>query len=152
MGIKREEIAQICKEFLEEIKTEVSKINEENKDELINWIYKIRYYRYIPINKNEYIKDIKELDESFEELIKQIIKKAQNLKIWDTFSENFNLTYQILKEIFNTKIIYLEEINMSLNYENNVLYVEYYDDTVIESSIKLEIDNVKIKKKVKLFI
>lgn len=152
MGIKREEIAQICKEFLEKIKTEVSKINEENKDELINWIYKIRYYRYIPINKNEYIKDIKELDESFEKLIKQIIKKAQNLKIWDTFSENFNLTYQILKEIFNTRIIQLEGINIIFRYENNVLYVEYYDDTIIDSTKKIEIDSVKIKKKVKLFI
>ena len=128
------------------------KINEENKNELTKWIYKIRYYRYIPINENECIKDIKELDEIFEKLIKQTIKKAQKIKLWDIFSEDFDLTYQILKEVFDTKIINLETINLSVKYENKVLYIEYYDDTVIESTKKIDIDNVRIKKKVKLFI
>ena len=145
-------IIEICKDFLEKAKSQISKINEENKKDLIPWIYKIRYYRYIPINNNAYTKDIKELEEDFETIIKQIIKKAQKLKIWDTFTNDFELTYNILKEIFNTKIIYLEGINMNFKYENKILYVEYYDDTVIENSKKIEIENVKIKKKVKLFI
>ena len=147
-----EYIVKICKEFLEKAKLKISKINEENKQELIRWIYKIRYYRYIPINNSDYIKDIKELEEDFETIIKQIIKKAQKLRIWDTFTEDFELSYIVLKEIFNTKIIYLEGININFKYEDKILYVEYYDDTVIESTKKLEIENVKIKKKVKLFI
>lgn len=151
-GKIEEDIVQICKEFLKKVKLKISEINEENKQELIRWIYKIRYYRYIPINKESFIKDVKALDEDFKNLIKQIIKKAQSLKIWDVFTENFDLTYKVLKEIFNTKIIYLESININFSYENKVLYVEYYDDTVIENSVKFEIDNVKIKKKVKLFI
>lgn len=147
-----EYIVKICKEFLEKVKLRISKINEENKQELIKWIYKIRYYRYIPINNSDYIKDIKELEEDFETIIKQIIKKAQKLRIWDIFTEDFDLSYIVLKEIFNTKIIYLEGININFKYEDKILYVEYYDDTVIESTKKLEIENVKIKKKVKLFI
>ena len=147
-----EYIVKICKEFLEKAKLKISKINEENKQELIRWIYKIRYYRYIPINNSDYIKDIKELEEDFETIIKQIIKKAQKLRIWDTVTEDFELSYIVLKEIFNTKIIYLEGININFKYEDKILYVEYYDDTVIESTKKLEIENVKIKKKVKLFI
>lgn len=147
-----EYIVKICKEFLENVKLRISKINEENKQELIKWIYKIRYYRYIPINNSDYIKDIKELEEDFETIIKQIIKKAQKLRIWDIFTEDFDLSYIVLKEIFNTKIIYLEGININFKYEDKILYVEYYDDTVIESTKKLEIENVKIKKKVKLFI
>lgn len=147
-----EYIVKICKEFLEKVKLRISKINEENKQELIKWIYKIRYYRYIPINNSDYIKDIKELEEDFETIIKQIIKKAQKLRIWDIFTEDFELSYIVLKEIFNTKIIYLEGININFKYEDKILYVEYYDDTVIESTKKLEIENVKIKKKVKLFI
>ena len=150
--IKKEDIIEICEKFLAKAKLKIEKINEENKDELTKWIYKIRYYRYIPINENECIKDIKELDEIFEKLIKQIIKKAQKIKLWDIFSEDFDLTYQILKEVFDTKIINLETINLSVKYENKVLYIEYYDDTVIESTKKIDIDNVRIKKKVKLFI
>lgn len=150
--IKKEDIIEICEKFLAKAKLKIEKINEENKNELTKLIYKIRYYRYIPINENECIKDIKELDELFEKLIKQTIKKAQKIKLWDIFSEDFDLTYQILKEVFDTKIINLETINLGFKYENKVLYIEYYDDTVIESTKKIDIDNVRIKKKVKLFI
>ena len=150
--IKKEDIIEICEKFLAKAKLKIEKINEENKNELTKLIYKIRYYRYIPINGNECIKDIKELDEIFEKLIKQIIKKAQKIKLWDIFSEDFDLTYKILEEIFDIKIINLKTINLGFKYENKVLYIEYYDDTVIESTKKIDIDNVRIKKKVKLFI
>lgn len=150
--VKREDIIDVCKIFLENAKIRINKVSEENKDELIKWIYRIRCYRYIPIDESEYVKDLSELDELFEKLIKRIIKRAQSLKIWDIFTEDANLTYEILKEIFNTKIINLESINMQFKYENKELCVEYFDDTVIESSLKIHIDNVKIKKKVKLFV
>ena len=151
-SISKEDIVEIAKEFLNTVQSKISKINEDNKSELIKWIYKIRYYRYIPVNKDEYVKDINELDSTFEEIIKNIIKKAQLLKVWDEFSENFELTYMILKEVFNTKIINLEGINIEFRYEDKILYVEYYDDTVIENTFKINVDSVRIKKKVKLFI
>ena len=150
--ISREEIIELASKFIEVVGNKISKIKEENKAELINWIYKIRYYRYVPISIGEKVKDIKELDEKFKDLIKQVIKKAQHLKIWDIFAEDENLMYEILKEVFDTKIIYLQNINVQCKYENKVLYVEYYDDTVIESSKKIEIDEVRIKKKFKVFL
>lgn len=145
-------LIELATEFLNQIKEKVSKINEENKEKLINLIYRIRYYRYIPISREKYIKDVEELKEKFEEVIKEVIKKAQKLKIWDNFSEDAGLTYQILKEIFDMKMIYLQNLNIQCKYENKELYVEYYDDTIIESSIKIKADTVKIKKKIKLFI
>lgn len=151
-GIDKKDMIEIGQEFIENVISIVKKIKEENKNRLISWIYKIRYYRYLSISKNEKIKDIQELNEKFEELIKLVIKKAQELKIWDTFSEDKELTYQILKEVFDSKIIYLQNINIQCRYEDKNLYVEYYDDTVIESSLKIHIDSVKIKKKFKLFI
>ena len=149
---KEEALIKLATEFLNQVQIEIAKINEENKEKLINWIYKIRYYRYIPIDYEKTIKDIEVLKEKFEEVIKIIIKKAQELKIWDIFSENTELTYQILKEIFDMKMICLQNLNMQCKYENKELYVEYYDDTIIESSLKLKTDTVKIKKKIKLFI
>ena len=152
IDIYRNDIVEICKEFLENVKNIIKGINEENKNKLITWIYKIRYYRYIPISETESVKDLQELNELFEEVIKLIIKKLQKFKIWDTFSENQELNYKILKEIFNTKIIYLQSINIQCRFENKVLIVEYYDDTVIDSSLEVHIDSVKIKKKFKLFM
>ncbi len=151
-NIDRKDIVEICEDFLENVKNIVNEINEESKNELINWIYKIRYYRYVPISNNENVKDIQELNNLFEKLTKLIIKKAQELKIWDTFSEDKDLTYQILKEVFDSKIVNLQNINIQCRYEDKTLYVEYYDDTVIESSLKIHIDSVKIKKKFKLFV
>ena len=152
IDIYRNDIVEICKEFLENVKNIIKGINEENKSRLITWIYKIRYYRYIPISETESVKDLQELNELFEEVIKLIIKKLQKFKIWDTFSENQELNYKILKEIFNTKIIYLQSINIQCRFENKVLIVEYYDDTVIDNSLEVHIDSVKIKKKFKLFM
>lgn len=150
--LERQDIVELSKEFIYILNEIISKIKEDNKFDLIKWIYKIRYYRYIPISKEENVKDLKELDLEFEKLIRTIIKRAQELKIWDNFSENEDVTYKILKEVFDTKIIYLQNINIQCSYENKILTVDYYDDTVIESSLKINIDSVKIKKKIKLFI
>ena len=149
---KESVIIQLATEFLQQAKKLIFIINEENKEKLVGWIYKIRYYRYIPINDSLYVKDIEALETEFEEIIKLIIKKAQELKIWDVFSEDKELTYKILKEVFETKMIGLQNLNIQCVYENKVLTVEYYDDTIIESSVKIDVDNVKIKKKIKLFI
>ncbi len=152
IDIYRNDIVEICKEFLENVKNIIKGINEENKNKLITWIYKIRYYRYIPISETESVRDLQELNDLFEEVIRLIIKKLQKFRIWDTFSENQELNYNILKEIFNTKIIYLQSINIQCRFENKVLIVEYYDDTVIDNSLEVHIDSVKIKKKFKLFM
>lgn len=152
IDIYRNDIVEICKEFLENVKNIIKGINEENKNKLITWIYKIRYYRYIPISETESVRDLQELNDLFEEVIRLIIKKLQKFRIWDTFSENQELNYKILKEIFNTKIIYLQSINIQCRFENKVLIVEYYDDTVIDNSLEVHIDSVKIKKKFKLFM
>ena len=53
IDIYRNDIVEICKEFLENVKNIIKGINEENKNKLITWIYKIRYYRYIPISETE---------------------------------------------------------------------------------------------------
>lgn len=150
--ISKADIIELFREFIHLMQDQISMITEENKLELVKCIYKVRYFRYIPINEEEYVKDIEELKAEFKNLISVIIKKAQMLKIWDKISDDKILTYIILKEVFDTKIICLENINIQCRYEGNILYVEYYDDTVIESAIKLQVDDLKIKKKIKLFI
>ena len=95
---------------------------------------------------------MKELTPRFRDLIKLIIKRAQTLKIWEVFIDESDITYQILKEVFDSKIVRLENINIQFKTEDKKLIVEYYDDTVIENSIKINKEITKIKKKVKLFI
>lgn len=150
-GLQKEDLLEIFEEFLDTVSNIINKLSIEETNKLIEWIYKIRYFRFIPINSERKIKDLEELNPRFEKIIKLIIKKSQEFKVWDNFTENQELTYKILKEIFDIKIIYLQNIVFQCKYEDKVLYVEIYDDTVIENTLKIEIDNVKIKKKFKLF-
>ena len=140
----------MCIEFLKCAEKKISKL--EDKNDIIDWIYKIRYYKYIPFDENLYIKDIEELQKYFKQTIKVLINKAQEYKIWEVFSEDQELTYMIINELLNTKIISFENINILCRYQKETLTVEYYDGNALEFVKKFELKAVKIKKKIKLFI
>ena len=146
------DIIELAREFLHKVGENINKIHEDNKEALKKWIYKIRYYRYIPINKQNCVRDLEELKPDFDILFKKIIKKAQDLKVMDKFSDNQEIVAQIAREMFETKIISLDNISIQCEYKDGVLEVEYDDDTVLESSIKIKTEPVKIKKKFKLLI
>ena len=139
-----------CKAFLECAIKQISKL--EQRTEIIKWIYKIRYYLYIPYDTEKKLKDITELQKSFKEVIKVLIKKCQEHKIWDVFTENKELSYMVINELLETKMINLENANIICKYEENILYVEYYDGNILETKAEFKLENVRIKKKIKLFI
>lgn len=145
-------IIELSKTFLKSLMEKIEKINEENKSLLVKYIYKVRYFRYIPIEENKYIRDLKELNPKFKQIVKLIIKKAQELRIWEKITVNEEITYEILKEVFDTKIIKIENLNIVCREENNNIIVEYYDDTILENSKKIKKTDDKIKKRIKLFI
>lgn len=146
----KKNLIEACQKTVQYAKEEIEKVEEKN--DLVNWIYKIRYYRYVPFTENIYLKDVKELQNQFKELIKLLTKKAQEYKIWDIFAEDEELTYMVMKELFDCKMISLENANMVCKYEKGILHIEYYDTNVLETKAEFEIENVKIKKKIKLFI
>ena len=146
----KKNVIDCCKECLEISKKQIQ--NAEGRNEIINWIYKMRYYAQIPFDKDTTIKDIKKLQPIWKEVIKEIIKKAQENKVWDIFTENEEIAYIIIKELFNSKMINLENVNMICDYKEGILYVTYYDGNTIESKSEFKLENVRIKKKIKLFI
>ncbi len=147
-----ETIIEISNNFLKLLIDKIEKISEENKNLLVKYIYKIRYFRYIPIEENKCIRDLKELNPKFRQIIKLIVKRAQELKVWEKITEDEEITYQILKEVFDTKIIKLENINITCRIDEKNIIVEYYDDTIMENQIKIKKTNEKVKKRIKLFI
>lgn len=147
---RQSDLTECCKAFLQCAKIQIEKTEEI--EEIIRWMYKIRYYRYIPFDKNRYLKDVKELENDFKEVIKALIKKAQNNKIWDIFTENEELSYIVIRELFNSKMINFKNVNMVCTYEKGVLHIEYYDGNTLETKSDIKLPNVRIKKKIKLFI
>ena len=133
------------KDDLEKIK------NIENKKEIIELIYELRYYRFIMYG-NEFLKDIKELKISFAKTIKSLIDKATKLKVIENVSEDSKENFVILKMIFDTPIIDLQSISIEPKEENNIIYLQYYDGKVLESKKITQAKKIKIKKKTKIFI
>ncbi len=109
--------------------------NFQEKEDLIETIYKIRYFKSIPIIKNKKIQDVI----NFSELEKYLITKACNEKVLNTISNDTKENYDITKIIFKTDIIKLEKIQVKLKrITEAVNTIEYYDEENKCTSIDIE--------------
>ena len=148
-SIQRDQTLELCRMFLLGLRKKIKNI--ENKKEIIELIYELRYYRFIMYG-NEFLKDIKELKISFAKTIKSLIDKATKLKVIENVSEDSKENFVILKMIFDTQIIDLQSISIEPKEENNIIYLQYYDGKVLESKKITQAKKIKIKKKTKIFI
>lgn len=153
--IKEKEIELIFELVILTYKNLGKKIkNAETKKEIIELFYCLRYYEFIPISKDRLIKDIEESKTELENLEKELITKACNIKGITIFSKNINENFNIIKEVLNTKIIDLEKVYIELKKEQDKIKVIIYDENNVENEIKLNMSeeiNVKYNKKIKLF-
>ena len=130
--------------FLKCFEIKIEKAQE--KKQIENIIYELRYFKQISlaITKEKQKVEIK------------LINKSCEQKVLTKFSENEKLNYQILKEIFNTKIIDLETIIFLLKYTKGILSVKIYDGNVEDSSFEIKITEkvellTKLNKKIKIW-
>ena len=148
-SIQGDQTLELCRMFLLGLREKIKNI--ENKKEIIELIYELRYYRFIMYG-NEFLKDIKELKISFAKTIKSLIDKATKLKVIENVSEDSKENFVILKMIFDTQTIDLQSISIEPKEENNIIYLQYYDGKVLESKKITQAKKIKIKKKTKIFI
>ena len=129
----------------------------EDSEDLLNLIYKLRYYRELYITKDLKIKNIERLEKNINEIYKILITKAcknEDLKIVNLDIET---NYKIIKNVLDTKIIDLDEIKIKLKWSLNKLIVCVYENDVLEREIAFEEDinkndiGMKLNKKIKLF-
>lgn len=146
--------------FLEKmLPQKIEKIN--TSEELINLMYEMRYYNFIPYSKDMAIKDISKFTVSFNNLITLLLKKMYRLKIINTLSTNEKNDIIITKNIFNLKLISLEDVYLELFKEGkdtNQYTLNIFDDKdTLEDKVMIEElefrkkDKIKLKRKVKLF-
>ena len=126
--------------------------NRESKDALIDYIYKIRYLKYLPISQDKKMMDI--ID--FEKLERDTLAKCLELDIVTPISKNIDIDYRLLKSIFITKNISIESLTIKLSVKDGKLYAEIYDGDVLDSTNYVELpknSNIHIRKtkKVKIF-
>ncbi len=134
------------------------KIEDSNiRAEISRIIYDLRYYKQIPINKNNKIGDNEELKRLIDFIEDLLITKANQIKVLNTISKNEIYNNLILKEIFNSKIINLQRTELEIVPKYDKLQLNIYEAENLEKQIELGIKgtaekiHVKANKKLKVF-
>ena len=138
-------IAKLQKVFLNCYEKRVEEA--KTKSEIIDLIYEYRYYCMLPYNLEKNIYEVKTIEKDVEKIGRKIINKAHELKVINIFSKNENIDYLILKNIFLTRIISLEELNIKITKEKNQYYIQLLDENIFDEKIEIK-DTEEFNKKV----
>ena len=126
---------------------DISINNQIKKEKIIKLIYKIRYFLLVPFNKEKNICEVEELEEEILNVEKKIIKIAKEKKVIA------DVPLEIMKHVFTTRIMNLEELYYKITTEFEKYYVQIFDENITEEKFEIIIkEKTKLNKKIKIFI
>lgn len=148
---------ELQKIFLKCFEMKLDKV--ENRQELTKLIYEFRYYLLLPYSYENNIYEEKELKEEIKKLSIKLLNKSHKNKVIQKFSNREEVDYELLKKIFTSKSINLEEIEIKLTKEKDGFFIQMFDDKSLEEKYQMKkIENIRNKdfeirynKKVKAF-
>ena len=147
---------EIQKLFLKCLEQKIDRITKlEQKRELMQAFWLIRYYNFIVYSENKFIKDVEELNKQISDLEEKIIRRLYEFKTLNPLTKDLNKDIEIIKPILNSRIMNLENISIKLIKNEQDIEVDVYDGEVQELGYNVEREDVvpiKNKKKIKLFI
>lgn len=157
-NLTRELILIMQKIFLQGMNGRINQAN--TKEEIMDLIYQFRYYCMLPFDHEELTYQVKELHEDINSVGKFLLEKATAIKIISLFSKNTDLNYEILQNIYKTRIISLEELNIKITKEKEKFYIQLFDENIFDKKIEIESNrkiikkdfSIKLNKKIKVFI
>lgn len=131
----------------------------QTKQEITQAIYEYRYYCMLPFDINHTIWQMKPIEKEVEKVAKTLIKKAHELKVINSLAKDEELDYMLLKNIFTTRIINLEEVNIKLNKEKDKYFLQLFDDNAVEEKVEINMQGaidkkvleIKLNRKTKVF-
>lgn len=125
----------------------------DNKSNLMELVYKYRYYYYLPISNDNAVHEEKELKWYIQKVERFLIDKAIELKLIPQIFENNDENFEITKKILLPKIISLEDINIKINDDKENTNLIVYDDDTEDFNILIKKEGAKIRfnKKMKFF-
>lgn len=127
---------QIQKIFLNCLKSKIESAN--NKQQIIDLIYQYRYYLMIPYNYDILIYQDERLTKYIKEITEQILDKAIQLRIIEKISKDKDTNYNILKNIFNVKVISLEDVFIKIVKEKNKYFLQILDESITEEKFEIQ--------------
>lgn len=122
--------------FLKAIEIKIDKA--ETKQQIIDLIYQIRYYLMLPFDSNNQIKDLEKFKKLIKQILKKIIQKSNELKVLQKISEDSETNYEILKNLFNVRMIKLENAFIKITKEKDKYYLQILDEDIFEEKIEIK--------------
>lgn len=126
----------------------------EQKKEAISLLRVLRYYHFMIYDEHRMIKEVEEFQEKLDELDAKILLKLYEIKGIVPITKNLETDIGIIKPIFETRIMSLENIAIWVANQNDKIVVKVYDGNTIELEFTIKNLNqveIKGKKKIKLF-
>ena len=147
------ELEELQKVFINAFSIKIEKAS--NRKELIDLMYILRYYFFIPYTKDLYVKDNKNLKENLSNISSKLVNKMFEFKIINKQIDNNKLSVEIISKIFETRIIDLEDAEIELiQNDNNSITINLFDKEEFEKSFVIVYDEgskIKAAKRIKLF-
>ena len=119
----------------------------KNEEEILKLIYQFRYFMLLPFDQEKSIKDIELLKDSIIDVEKQLVKKAIEKKVI------VDLPFEIMRHVFETRIIILEDLYYKITSKSEKKYVQIFDENVSEEKFEITpTEKTRTNKKIKIFI
>lgn len=117
------------------------------QEEILRLIYQFRYFMFLPFDMENNIKDIKQLKKDIVKTQKILVEKAIDKKVI------IKVPFEVMQRIFETRIINLEELYYKIQKQEEKYYVQIFDENIKEEKFEINLmENIKINKKIKIFI
>ena len=143
---------QLQKIFLNMIKININKA--KTKQEIEKIIYNFRYYLLLPYDYDSNIQKIEKLQKSIGEVTELLIDKSIDLKVIQKISNDKKTNYEILKNIFDVRIIKLEDAYLKITKEKDKYFIQIFDENIFEEKIEITKPKdleIKLNKKVQIW-
>lgn len=131
----------------------------KSKEEIIDIIYKMRYYRKLRLTNTEKIEDVKILFDSIDKILKFVVTRACKEKVFNIFCQDIDLNYRIISVALDTTVSNYEDVDISLSFNDmNSLQIIVYDNEVvdrqecIEFTAKKEDLSVRLGKRIPMYV
>lgn len=129
------------KVFLKCLYIKIEKAQE--KEEIIELLYILRYYNLIFITSKKQIKDMQELKEERITLEDTLIRKANEFKVINRITNEESTNMEIIRNVLYTKIIMLDNIGIELQKNGEALEIKFYDGDIYEKTIVIPVYDKK---------
>ena len=100
----------------------------------------------LPFNLKKSVKDIAKLEKSIISVEEQLVKSAKEKKAIT------DVPFEIMKHVFETRIIILEDLYYKITKQAEKYYVQIFDENISEEKFEIQLEEkTKTNKKIKIF-